>query len=142
MSEAVGSAWGGSEIIEMAVGELLLNGAALGGVVIWNQGSVLYELISHPTEGTVNEPISFTVSCNRVTNYLLTYTVASGNEVGVTRTITGISDTADGKRQISFSVSFSTAGIRTLRIYGIPNQSDISDYRSTTYIDTSIILSK
>lgn len=137
MSKLNGSAYASSgEIYSMALGSNILKGAAKGNDIFWLEGPILYDIISVSPDPVVKKnPITVVVSCNRQTNYILTYNT---NGAGITRTVTKIEDMEDGTRQITFTFTMGSAGERTINIYGAAQQVSAVDYRSVGYLPISI----
>lgn len=137
MSKLNGSAYASSgEIYSMALGSNILKGAAKGSDIFWLEGPILYDIISVSPDPVVKKnPITVVVSCNRQTNYILTYNT---NGAGITRTVTNIEDMEDGTRQITFTFTMGSAGERTINIYGAAQQASAVDCRSVGYLPISI----
>lgn len=133
MSILNGSAYADSgEIYQMALGNSIIKGAAKGNDIFWQEGSVIYNMVSvSPNPAAKNTDITIVISCNRQTNYVVTY-----NEYfsGISRNIISIDDMPDGTRQITFTVSFSSMGQRTVNTYGATQQSSSTQHRSVGYI--------
>ena len=115
MSQMIGSAYGNNgEALAMALGNTRLDGAAVGNIVIWEQGSELYEIISiEPQQVTTNEPITITISAN---------------------------SKPDGSVLIAFKVALGSAGNRTITVYGTQWEgptSEIANYLSVNYLTAS-----
>lgn len=139
MSIAKGTAYGGfGEISCMAVGNNEISGMAIGDNVVWEMGAEIFDILSYPAEVTAGETFTIEISCNRRTNYILTYSVNGTTESGIVRSIEELYDTEDGKRVIVISLFIGSSGSRTMRIYGSTQQSSAADYRSVTYKDISI----
>lgn len=139
MSNLNGSAYASSgEIYRMALGNNILKGAAKGNDIFWLEGSVLYDIISvSPNPAVKNATITVVVSCNQQTNYVVTY---NENNSGVARTVTNIEDMEDGTRQITFTFFVSSAGNRTIKVYGATQQSLSFDTRSVGYLSFPITI--
>lgn len=139
MSNLNGSAYASSgEIYSMALGDNILKGAAKGNDIFWLEGSILYDVISvSPNPAVRNETITAVVSCNRQTNYILTY---NANGTGITRTVTNIEDMEDGTRQITFTFKMGSAGERIINVYGATQQSSAADNRSVGYLTFPITI--
>ena len=73
MSQMIGSAYGNNgEALAMALGNTRLDGAAVGDIVIWEQGSEVYEVISvEPQQVATNEPTTITISANSKTKKVM-----------------------------------------------------------------------
>ena len=141
MSLLKGTAFNGSnEVLSIVVNGVEAMGAAFNGQVFYTKGSEIYSLVS-AGNAVVSTPTTFVISCNRLTEYLVTYSVSSsGNLSGVSRNIISLADTEDGKRQISFTVTYGTAGKRTLRVYGASSSISATSNLSVNYIDIPLTI--
>lgn len=136
MSRVKGTAINGSsEISTLMINGKEAQGAAYGGQTFFTKGSEIYSIISVGS-AAAGSPIQITVSCNRLTTYVVTYTVSSsGSLTGVSRNVISYVDTDDGKRRLTFTVTLGTAGRRTLRIFGATTSSSATNHLSVNYID-------
>lgn len=139
MSNLNGSAYASSgEIYSMALGNNILKGAAKGNDIFWLEGSVLYDIVSvSPNPAVKDTTITAVVSCNRQTNYVVTY---NSNGTGITRTVTNIEDMEDGTRQITFTFTMGSAGNRIINVYGATQQGSAVQHRSVGYLPMSITI--
>lgn len=139
MSQMIGSAYGNNgEALAMALGNTRLDGAAVGNIVIWEQGSELYEIISiEPQQVTTNEPITITISANSKTKKVYLYNEYGGN---VSYVLDSLIEQPDGSVLIAFKVALGSAGNRTITVYGTQWEgptSEIANYLSVNYLTAS-----
>ena len=125
MSNAAGSAYGSiGEIYGAALGSNLIDGAAIGDTVIWQQGPELYEIISvEPAIAQTNQTITVTASCNKHTKgaYMVN---EYGSNMGTWETSVIQSDDT---YTLSTSFSVGSTGNRAFKLYGTAISSPASE---------------
>lgn len=139
MSNAAGSAYGNNgEIYGAALGDMLLDGAAIGDTIIWQQGPELYEIISiEPAIAQTNQAITVTALCNKHTKgaYMVN---EYGSNMGTWETsVTQSDDTYT----LSTSFSVGTKGTRAFKLYGtsIPSpSSELVNNLSLNYLIVNV----
>ncbi len=136
MSQMIGSAYGNNgEALAMALGNTRLDGAAVGDIVIWEQGSEVYEVISvEPQQVATNEPTTITISANSKTKKVYLYNEYGSN---ISYSLVSVTQQSDGSVIIKFKVSVGSTGNRTITIYGTPwegSTSQTEKYLSVNYL--------
>ena len=136
MASAQGLVVGGVEALAVAVGGVEVLGMAIGDKLIYEKGAEVFDFISAPDTAERYETVTFVIETNQQTNNLLTYTVSGSSLTPLSKSIQSTEDLPNNRRRIAFTVSFSSRGSRTLRVYGSTNSTESG--RSLNYIDHTI----